>query len=45
MDRIKATDDTGEVVLMFRHEPLDSRHVIGPDPEEGEEGDRTVDFG
>lgn len=45
MDRIKATDDAREVVLMFRRETLNSRHVIGPDPEEGEESDRTVDFG
>jgi len=45
MQRIKVTDDTCEVVLVFGRKALDSRHGIDPDPEEGEESDRTVDFG
>jgi len=42
---MKATDDTSEVVLMFRYEALNPRDGIAPDPEEGEEGDRTIVLG
>lgn len=37
-DWVEATNDTGEIMLVFRYEALNLRNGVNPHMEEGEEG-------